>query len=108
MKLTDEMVDRAFHSLARNGATASIADSRAALEAALADVPEPGPVAVQNFIKGKLESERADRAEAKLEKVRKCIDDYAEYAKHITGDMHPQEEVEDVLKDLRAVLDGKP
>lgn len=76
MKVTDEMIERACEA-AHGHVSGSVqfrkrihADMRAALEAALADVPEPGPVAVQNFIKGKLESERADRAEAKLAKVR--------------------------------------
>lgn len=73
MKVTPEMVRRALDAWGEardDGIVEDWAPMHLALEAALADVPEPGPVAVQNFIRGKLESERADRAEAKLKKVR--------------------------------------
>jgi hypothetical protein len=73
MKVTDEMVRKAcwarFDHVDPDGMTAM----RLALEAALADVPEPEPgicVTLDERELWAMETDRADAAEAKLAKVR--------------------------------------
>jgi hypothetical protein len=74
MKVTDEMVDAAFEETPQGQLYRE--DVRAMLEAALADVPEPGtgglsgPEALRLRIASERYKTRAEDAEAKLAKVR--------------------------------------
>lgn len=72
MKVTDELADRHWEALRARCVLHVHAykdSARNALEAALADVPEPGPANVQ-LMQAKLELRAA---EAKLAKVRACV-----------------------------------
>jgi hypothetical protein len=107
VKITNAMVERAADSLHRDFALETVDAARAALEAALADVPEPNsdpPPAPGESWAGTagrlgaelmLAQERIAELEAKLAKVRVWRDEYYE---HIA---------EDPLGELNGILDSE-